>query len=106
VPDFIALRGDPSDKLPGAIGVGPKGAADLLKRYGSLDGILAAGLFLAQADNLRLFRSIATMNRKAPLPSPATQKPTWWKAANLARTWGLNQLADRLVKLQNEGRTS
>ena len=100
VPDFIALRGDPSDKLPGARGVGPKGAADLLKRYGTLDGILAAGLFPSQANDLRLFRSIATMNRKAPLPSLATQNPTWTKAADLARTWGLNQLADRMMKLR------
>jgi DNA polymerase I len=99
VPDFIALRGDPSDKLPGARGVGPKGAADLLKRYGSLDAILAAGRFPAQADDLRLFRAIATMNRNAPLPSLAAQKPTWFKAADLARTWDLNQLADRLIKL-------
>jgi DNA polymerase-1 len=104
VPDFIALRGDPSDKLPGARGVGPKGAADLLKRYGTLDAILAAGLFPTQADDLRLFRSIATMNRKAPLPSLAIQNPTWTKAADLARTWGLNQLADRMSKLQIEGR--
>jgi exodeoxyribonuclease III len=106
VPDFIALRGDPSDKLPGARGVGPKGAADLLKRYGTLDAILAAGRFPAQADDLRLFRSIATMNRKAPLPSLAAQKPTWDKAADLARTWGINQLADRLMRLQSEGRPS
>src|SRR6516162_2346092 len=49
VPDFIAIRGDPSDKIPGARGVGPKGAADLLKRYRTLDGVLAAGLFPAQA---------------------------------------------------------
>ena len=105
VPDFIALRGDPSDKLPGARGVGPKGAAGLLKRYGTLDGVLAAGLFPAQANNLRLFRSIATMNRAAPLPSLATQKPTWTKAADLARSWGLNQLADRLMKLQTDART-
>lgn len=41
VPDFIALRGDPSDKLPGARGVGAKGAATLLRTYGSLEGILA-----------------------------------------------------------------
>jgi DNA polymerase I len=81
VPDFIALRGDPSDKLPGARGVGPKGAADLLKRYGTLDSILAAGRFPAQAADLRLFRSIATMDRKAPLPSLVTQKPTWTRAA-------------------------
>jgi DNA polymerase I len=92
VPDFIALRGDPSDKLPGARGVGPKGAADLLKRYGSLDSILAAGLFPAQAEDLRLFRSIATMNRKAPLPSLAAQKPRWSKAADLARTWASTSL--------------
>jgi exodeoxyribonuclease III len=101
VPDFIALRGDPSDKLPGARGVGPKGAADLLKRYGTLAGVLKAGLFPAQADDLRLFRSIATMNRKAPLPSLATQRPTWTRAADLARAWGLNQLADRLKLLGN-----
>jgi DNA polymerase I len=101
VPDFIALRGDPSDKLPGARGVGPKGAADLLRRYGTLDSILAAGRFPAQADDLRLFRSIATMNRKAPLPSLATQKPTWTRAADFARAWGLNQLAERLNLLGN-----
>jgi exodeoxyribonuclease III len=104
VADFIALRGDPSDKLPGALGVGPKGAADLLKRYGTLDAILAAGRFPAQANDLRLFRSIATMNRKAPLPSLAAQKPTWGKAADLTRAWGLKQLAERLTKLRTESR--
>jgi DNA polymerase-1 len=98
VPDFIALRIDPSDKLPGARGVGPKGAADLLKRYG--DAILAAGRLPAQADDLRLFRSIATMNRNAPLPSLAAQKPTWGNVADLTRTWDLNQLPDRLTRLQ------
>ena len=96
VPDFIALRGDPSDKLPGAPGVGPKRAAQLLRRYGTLDGVLNAGLFQAQAETLRLYRLIATMDAKAPLPSLADQEPTWASASNLARTWGLNQLADRL----------
>ena len=62
VPDFIALRGDPSDKLPGAAGVGPKGAADLLRRYGTLEGVLDAGRFPTQAKMLRLYRSIATMD--------------------------------------------
>ena len=96
VADFIALRGDPSDKLPGAAGVGPKRAAELLRRYGTLDGVLAAGLFQTQAEMLRLYRLIATMNVKAPLPTLADQEPTWASASNLARTWGLNQLADRL----------
>ena len=96
VPDFIALRGDPSDKLPGAAGVGPKRAAELLRRYGTLDGVLDAGLFQTQAEMLRLYRLIATMDAKAPLPTLADQEPTWASASNLARTWGLNQLADRL----------
>jgi 5'-3' exonuclease len=68
VPDFIALRGDPSDKVPGAPGVGATGAATLLQRYGSLEAALKARRFPAIAHSLRLFRSIATMNRKVPLP--------------------------------------
>ena len=43
VPDFIALRGDPSDKIPGARGIGTKRAADLLEQYGSLDAMLDRG---------------------------------------------------------------
>src|SRR5919202_1353947 len=50
VPDFIALRGDPSDKLPGAPGVGAKTAADLLRRSGSLEAALAAGRFSSCPD--------------------------------------------------------
>ena len=103
VPDFIALRGDPSDKVPGAPGVGATGAATLLQRYGSLEAALAAGRFPAMAESLRLFRSIATMNRKAPLPNLRSQRPTWNKAAALAREWELNQLARRLEELGSLG---
>jgi DNA polymerase I len=103
VPDFIALRGDPSDKLPGAPGVGAAGAAALLRQYGSLAAMLKAGRFPKQADDLRLFRSIATMNRKAPLPRLGGQKTTWAKAAALARTWELGQLAERLDELAQHG---
>jgi exodeoxyribonuclease III len=103
VPDFIALRGDPSDKVPGAPGVGVTGAATLLQRYGSLEAALAAGRFPAQAENLRLYQSIATMNKKSPLPSLRSQKPTWGKAATLARRWQLNKLAGRLEELESLG---
>jgi DNA polymerase-1 len=96
VPDFIALRGDPSDKLPGAPGVGPAGAASLIRQYGSLEAVLKAGRFPKQAAELRLYNSIATMNRKAPLPKLPDQTPTWAKAAALARAWQLNALAGRL----------
>jgi 5'-3' exonuclease, C-terminal SAM fold len=74
VPEFIALRGDPSDKLPGVAGVGPKRAAELLRRYGTLDGVLDAGLFQTQAEMLRLHRLIATMDAKAPLPAPCRSR--------------------------------
>jgi DNA polymerase-1 len=99
VPDFIALRGDPSDRLPGAPGVGAQGAAALLCKHGSLEDILAAGKFPVLADQLRLFRSIATMNPKAPLPQLPNQTPTWSKAAALATSWELRQLASRLQAL-------
>ena len=96
VPDFIALRGDPSDQLPGARGVGSKGAAALLRRFGSLEQAIAEGRFPTQEDELRLFKRLATMDPAAPVPSLADQTPTWRNAAALAREWGLTALADRL----------
>jgi DNA polymerase-1 len=99
VPDFIALRGDPSDRLPGASGVGAKSAAALLRKHGTLEALLASGRFAAESDNLRLYRRIATMDASAPLPSLRAQKPTWSRAADLARQWQLNRLADRLAAL-------
>jgi DNA polymerase-1 len=99
VPDFIALRGDPSDKLPGARGVGPKKAADVLREHGSLEVALEAGRFSAEAEDLRLYRRIATVDASAPLPPLADQKPTWAEASSLASEWGLNGLAERLAKL-------
>jgi len=96
VPDFIALRGDPSDRLPGARGVGPKTAASLLAEYGSLEALLAAGRFSAEREELRLYRRIAALDASAPLPSLADQTPTWAEASSLLRSWGMNVVADRL----------
>ena len=103
VTDFIALRGDPSDRLPGARGVGPKTAADVLAQYGSLEAALAAGRFEAQAEELRLYRRIATLDASAPLPSLTDQTPTWAEASSLAESWGLGQLAGRLAVLAQQG---
>ena len=99
VPDFIALRGDPSDRIPGVPGLGERGAADVLRKYGTLENALEADRFPNLAKQLRLFRSIATMDPKAPLPRLADHTPTWRKAAALARQWELNQLANRLEAL-------
>jgi DNA polymerase-1 len=98
VPDFIALRGDASDRIPGAPGVGPKTAAIILGQYGTLDAALEAGRFSGIADELRLYRQIAEMDAGAPLPVLAAQAPTWERAAERARELGLNALAGRLAE--------
>jgi DNA polymerase-1 len=97
VVDFIALRGDPSDRLPGAPGVGPKKAADLLRQYGSLEEALAAGRFSAQAEELRLYRRIASLDASAPVPPLDDQTPSWAEASSLLRSWGMNAVADRVA---------
>jgi DNA polymerase I len=97
VPDYIALRGDSSDRIPGARGVGEKTAASVLAQYGSLEAALDAGRFSAQADDLRLYRRIAQMDASAPLPELAPHEPTWARAAEHARSLGLGALAGRLA---------
>jgi DNA polymerase I len=96
VPDFIALRGDPSDKIPGAPGVGPKKAADVLKQHGSLAQAIADGRFSQIADDLLLYRDIATMDADAPLPKLGPTPPDWARAADHAHELGLNSLEKRL----------
>ncbi len=96
VPDFIALRGDPSDKIPGARGVGAKTAASLLAEYASLDALLEAGRFSAEADALRNYRHIATLDPTAPVPALPDREPDWRAAAAAADALGLGRLAGRL----------
>jgi DNA polymerase-1 len=97
VPDFIALRGDPSDKLPGAKGVGPKTAASLLAQYGTLERMLAEGRFAAQGEELRMYRRMATLDASAPLPPLEDQTPLWAEASSFVRQLGMNAQADRIA---------
>src|SRR5436189_6010548 len=99
VPDFIALRGDPSDKLPGARGVGPKTAANLLAQYGTLEAMLADGRFATQSEELRMYLRMATLDASAPLPPLRNQTPIWAEASAFVRELGLNALADRVAAL-------
>ena len=71
----------------------------MLRKYGTLEEAFAAGQLTAQADQLRLYRRIATMDPAAPLPTLGDQVPTWRKAAALARDWELNRLAERFDQL-------
>ena len=101
VPDFIALRGDPSDRIPGARGVGEKRAAELLGRYGTLEELLADGRFAAEADALRLYRRIATMDRSAPLPALPDLVPDWDRASAFATSVGLPGVARRFEEARS-----
>ena len=103
VPDFIALRGDPSDRIPGAKGIGAVTAASLLRTYATLEEMLEAGKFASQAEDLRLYKRIATMVRDIGLPAIESAAPDWASGAALARKWDLNGLADRLEKLAAAG---
>ena len=110
VPDFIALRGDPSDGLPGAKGIGDKRAKELLRAHGSLEALVAAaghpGTFTPRvsaalgddADQLRAFREIATLQPVA-LERPADGPTDFAAAAVAAREAGMNRLAERLEGL-------
>ena len=98
VADFIALRGDSADRIPGAAGVGEKKAAEILREYGSVEAALEAGRFSAQAEEVRLYRRIASLDASAPLPPLENQNPTWAEASAFVRELGLNQLAGRLAE--------
>jgi DNA polymerase-1 len=95
VPDFVALRGDPSDRIPGAKGIGPGRAASILAKHGSLEGCLEAGGFPDQADALRDYLAMARLQPDAPLPSLPDVDPDWEAGADLAEAWGLGGVARR-----------
>ena len=95
VPDFIALRGDPSDRIPGARGIGAKRAADLLGQYGSLEAMLEDGRFSTEAEALRLYRRLATMDSAAPLPPVPDVAPDWNAGIAHARSGGFERVAGR-----------
>ena len=97
--DGNCSRAPPQVRYPGSPASAQRGAPSLLRRYGSLEAALAQGSFAAQAEQLLLYRSIATMDASAPLPPLDDQTPTWGAAAALAREWELNQLANRLAAI-------
>ncbi len=108
VPDFIALRGDPSDGLPGAPGVGPKKAAELLLKHQSLNQAIAhaheesprvRSALIDNAAELAHFREIATL-RPIEIPRPPDRATDLEGGAQAARRYGMNRLAERLEKAE------
>jgi DNA polymerase-1 len=105
VPDLIALRGDPSDGIPGAKGVGEKTAVELLRKHGSLEKVLAGAMretrpalrtaLVSEREQLLTFKEIATL-RTAKVSRPRDKRTDYRSAASAAGERGMNRLAERL----------
>jgi DNA polymerase-1 len=104
VPDFIALRGDPSDGIPGAKGIGEKTAAELLRRHGSLEAAIEHAIrerpavrkaLIEQADDLRTFKDVATL-RRVTVDRPPDRPTDRAGGAAAAEALGMRRLAERL----------
>jgi 5'-3' exonuclease len=123
VPDFIALRGDPSDGLPGAPGIGAKTAAQLLQAYGTLEALLeqaerqsanaetgasdpgerplrprVAATLNENAELLHTFKRVATLV-DIDVKRPPDEPTDFAAGAAAAREIGMKRLAERLEQL-------
>jgi 5'-3' exonuclease len=113
--DFAALRGDPSDGLPGVPGVGEKTAARLISRYGGLDAVVAAlsdpdagfapgvrGKLVAALPYLNVAPTVVRVARDVVLPGLDPTLPTAprdeERLLTLAEKWGLASPVRRLVE--------
>lgn len=100
--DFAVLRGDPSDGLPGLRGVGPQKAAELLRRFGDLDGIMAgARLSPADLDYLerarRVVEQVDSLDLAGDYAVPSSPRdPARLEA--LSSEYGLGSSVERLVR--------
>ena len=107
VPDLIALRGDPSDGIPGAKGVGEKTAVELLRKHGSLEKVLAGAMreprlalrtaLTGDRDQLLAYKDVATL-RTTKVSRPRDKRTDYRSAAKAARERGMNRLAERLLE--------
>jgi len=111
VPDFIGLKGDTSDNIPGVPGIGDKTASELLQRFGSLETVLASvdeisgpkrkQNLVEFADDARLSKLLATAKRDIPveldLPALIAQQPD---RSKLRDTFRLFELRDPLRRLE------
>jgi len=117
VPDFIALRGDPSDGIPGAPGIGAKTAAELLRAHGTLEALLeaaerqmaeanfgelrprVASALSENAELLRTFKRIATLV-PIEVERPPDTLTDFGGGAAKARELGMKRLAERLDAME------
>jgi 5'-3' exonuclease len=101
--DFAILRGDPSDGLPGLVGVGDKKAAELVNRYGGIDGLVASGrLGAADLEYVGRAHRVVPPVADLPLELPHGRRERYpvdpARAEELAERHGLRSPMERLLK--------
>src|SRR5438128_8079289 len=99
--DYAVLRGDPSDGLPGVPGVGEKTAAQLVRRFKDLDGIVASGKLGDEANAyIQRARRVGVPVGIAPVPKPNGVRPATPRdpqaLAKLGETYGVGSSIHRL----------
>jgi len=113
--DFAVLRGDPSDGLPGVRGIGQKLAADLVTKYGGIDGVIAAaradtpGVAIAKVrrelDYVERAVKVTTIPTDLPIPKTSLKRPRKVKDASVvdfADKHGLGGAVRRLAAALEE----
>jgi DNA polymerase-1 len=117
VPDFIGLKGDTSDNIPGVPGIGDKTAAQLLNEFGDLEGVLAAAEtirarrrrenLIAHAQDARISKQLATMRRDLPIEidvaAIAGAEPDRSRLRETFREFELRDPLRRLEEVLGEG---
>lgn len=117
IPELIALRGDTSDGIPGAAGIGAKTAAALLEQFGTLERVIAAAAAITageakpvsplsqkraesiagSAGDLRTYLKVAQLQPVA-VDRPADAPTGWASGARAARERGMERLAETLER--------
>jgi DNA polymerase I len=121
IPDFIGLKGDTSDNIPGVPGIGDKTASELLQRFGDLEGVLSSVEEISgakrkqnlteHADAARLSKQLATMVRDVPvdldIEAELTRSPDRANLRSVFRDWELRdplrRLEEALAAAEMEG---
>ena len=110
--DFAILRGDPSDGLPGIVGVGPKKAAALITAYPTVDAIVADAesqpqrlrdAIMASVDYLNAMKLVVPVRRDAPVEVTEARKPDLKLLQTLAKQHNLESPVERLLEALKVG---
>jgi DNA polymerase I len=115
VGDVLALMGDSIDNVPGVVGIGPKTAAELINKFGSLDALLAGaaeikgkrGTSIVEArESIRLSRELVRLRDDVPLPKTLAElhrvDPDQQRLGGLFRELEFSRLAEQLVAFDKE----